>query len=187
MENQLIPLINTILKSSEFINTLQTFAARKMKSRLFSNNVRALTAAEIKKLKTRGNDAEDWKKILVQKKFKPDHIVANRFRGRCVLGFYTGKELKTASAVELPSGIYNSTIINSEIGDNCCIWNAGCISNYIINAQSVVHNVSSLECSADTTFGNGREISVGIETGAVMSSRLPKLPSHRAPGQYQPE
>ena len=165
MENQLIPLINTILKSSEFLKILQSFAERKMKSRLFGNNVRALTAAEIKKLTTLGNNAEDWKKILVQKKFKPDHIVANRFRGRCVLGFYTGKELKTASAVELPSGIYNSTIINSEIGDNCCIWNAGCISNYIINAQSVVHNVGSLECSADTTFGNGREISVGIETG----------------------
>jgi hypothetical protein len=165
MENQLTPLIKAILKSSEFLRTLETFGNKKMKSRLFGNNVRALTAAEIKKLKARGNDAEDWKKILVQKKFKPDHIVANRFRGRCVLGLFTGKELKAVSSVELPSGIYNSTIINSEIGDNCCIWNVGCISNYIIHIQAVIYNVGSLVCSRDASFGNGREISVGIETG----------------------
>ncbi len=165
MENQLTPLINSILKSSEFLKVLETVNKKKMKSRLFGNDVRTLTGQEIKKLKAQSNDAEDWKKILVTKKFRPDHIVDNQFRGQCVLGLFDGKKLHALSSVELPSGIFKSTIINSEIGDNCCIWNAGCISNYIINAQSVVYNVGSMVCSKDSSFGNGREISVGIETG----------------------
>ena len=69
------------------------------------------------------------------------------------------------SSIVLPSGIYKSTIINSEIGDNCCIWDAKCISNYIVKAGSIVYNAGSLVCSGKSSFGNGREISVGIETG----------------------
>jgi hypothetical protein len=165
MENQLTPLIDSILKSSDFLKALESIRKQKKKSRIFGDKVRVLTGPEIKKLKTQGNTAEDWKKILVHDKFKPDFIMANRFNGQCVLGLFSGKELEAVSSVKFPSGIYNSTIINSEIGDNCCIRNAGCISNYVVKTQSVIYNTGSLVCSGSTSFGNGRDISVGIETG----------------------
>jgi len=165
MENQLTPLLNQILESSAFLKALAAVSKKKMKSRLFGNKVRLLTTREIKQLKAQGNEADEWKKILVKDKFSPDHIVGNRFRGQCVLGIFTGKELKAGSSVNLSSGIYRSIIIESEIGDNCCIWNAGCIANYIVKAQSVLFNVGSLVCSRDSAFGNGRDVSVGIETG----------------------
>ncbi|MBN2403019.1 MAG: DUF4954 family protein [Spirochaetes bacterium] len=162
---QLTMVLSRIFDSSEFLQSLESAIRKKTKSRLFGNKVRVLTAREIKKLKAQGNYSEDWKKILVCNKFKTEHISENYFIGRCVLGLFDGREIKIESAMALPSGIHKSTIINSEVGDNCCVWNAKCISNYIIKGMSVINNVGSLVCSKNSSFGNGREISVGIETG----------------------
>ena len=158
-------LYKQIIESSEFLKSLESLKSRKAKSRLFGTKVRPLTIQEIKKLKTQGNRSDEWKKILVSKNFKTDFILGNNFIGKCVLGLFKGIDTNIESSVAFPSGIYNSTIINSEIGDNCCIKDAKCISNYIIKHGSVIYNIGSLVCSGYSSFGNGREISVGIETG----------------------
>jgi hypothetical protein len=165
MKQQLATLTNQILDSSEFLKALESVSKKKTKSRIFGSKVRTLTSQEIKKLKAQGNYSEDWKKILVSNRFKADCISDNRFTGKCVLGVFDGRIMKVESSADFPSGIYKSTIINSEIGDNCCVWDAKCISNYIVKAKTVIFNVGSLVCSVDSSFGNGREISVGIETG----------------------
>lgn len=158
-------LFNSILNTSEFLKTVVNINKKKTKSRIYGNKVRPLKAVEIKKLKAHGNYSDDWKKILVSEKFRTENISGNQFIGKCVFGHFDGKEIKADASLSLPSGIYNSTIKNSEIGDNCSIWSAGCISNYIIGKGAVVFEAGSLTCSENTSFGNGREISIGIETG----------------------
>ena len=158
-------LYTQILESSEFLKSLEFIKNEKSKSRLFGAKVRPLTMQEIKKLKAQGNRSDDWKMILVSKKFKADFISCNYFKGKCILGHFDGRDTKIESSASFSSGIYNSTIINTEIGDNCCIKDANCISNYIIKEDCVIHNIGSLVCSDNSSFGNGREISVGIETG----------------------
>jgi hypothetical protein len=162
---QMTDLFNRILETSEFLKATGSITKKKTGSRLFGNKIRALTSPEIKRLKSQGNFSEDWKKILVSLKFKTEHITGNYFIGKCVLGSFNGRELKAEPSAAFPSGIYKSTIINSEIGDNCCIWEVKCISNYTIKPKSVIYNTGSLVSSGKSSFGNGREISVGIETG----------------------
>ncbi len=162
---QIATLFNKILESSEFLKAAGSLNRKNAKSRIFGDKVRALTAQEIKRLKAQGNLCNEWKKILVGTKFKTEYISGNYFAGKCVLGLFDGVEVKSESSVAFPSGIYKSTIINSEIGDNCCIRETKCISNYIIKSHSLICNAGSLVCSGNSSFGNGREISIGIETG----------------------
>ncbi|MFH0975974.1 MAG: DUF4954 family protein [Spirochaetota bacterium] len=164
MENHIAELY-TILESSSFLKSIGSVNKSRTKSRIFGNRVRLLTAQEIKKLKAQGNRAGDWKNILVCSKFKTENISDNYFAGKCVLGFFSGREIKAEESAALPSGIYKSTIIDSEIGDGCCIWEAKCVSNYIVKAGSVVFYTGSLVCGGKSAFGNGRDIPIGIETG----------------------
>ena len=154
----------SIPKNSEFLKSLDPFLKARSKSRLFGAAVRPLTKKEIKGLESNGNHARDWKKISVHTGFTPDCVFNTMFHGACVLGVFNGKEVLAGASMVLPSGIYKSIIIDSEVGDNCCICNSA-ISNYLINDTALVHNVGSLSCSRSTSFGNGREIIVGIETG----------------------
>ena len=156
---------NLIPANSEFLNSLGPFCAETSRSRLFGKAVRPLTKKEIKKLESNGNHARDWKKVSVHNGFTADNVFGTMFHGACILGAFNGKDLPAAGALmALPSGIYNSIIIDSEIGDNCCVCNSG-ISNYLIKDKTFVYNVGGLTCSRNTSFGNGREIIIGIETG----------------------
>lgn len=151
---------NLIPANSEFLNSLKPFLASKLKSRLFGKAVRPLTKKEIKTLEGNGNHALDWNKISVHNGFKPDYVLDTMFRGTCVLGVFSGKDIIAGA----PSGICKSFIIDSEIGDNCCV-SASRVSNYLIVDKALVYNIGGLTCSPGSLFGNGREIIIGIETG----------------------
>jgi len=65
----------------------------------------------------------------------------------------------------LDSGLYNSKIIDCQIGDNVLISDVKCISNYIVKDKVVLFNNGIISCSAAAVFGNGVEVPVAIETG----------------------
>ena len=120
---------------------------------------------EIHLLKAQGNRAREWDSILVAPGFLPDCVWNNLFVGKCVLGVFTGGEIRVDDSVSLPTGVYGSTIIETEIGDDCLISGVGALANYLVREHSVVYRTDSLIASGNCTFGNGTEIAVGIETG----------------------
>jgi hypothetical protein len=124
----------------------------------------SLTAAQITKLKKNGNVAEDWKSVKVADGFDPDRIRNSSFYGEIVLGKFDDK-VAVGKGIELPSGIYNSTIINSVIADNALIREVKLLSNYWIKEKAVVSNVAEIATRKATAFGNGIELSLAIETG----------------------
>ena len=55
----------------------------------------------------------------------------------------------------MPVGLYNSTIISCDLGDNICIDNAYYLSHYILGNEVMIANVNELATTDYSKFGNG--------------------------------
>ncbi len=146
----------------EFPRTLKRLDAKRA---AFCGSMRNLRETEIRRLESQGNQAEDWSAIRVSADFKPDHVRGSRFFGSCFLGRFDGTMIEAVPSVPLPSGIQESTIINTVVSGECCVWNAQGVSNCFVDEGAVLYNVGTLSCSPSATFGNGRALLIGIETG----------------------
>ncbi len=162
--SQIKCLVGDVLETSELLTAVKKVSDKKAKSINYGKNVRALTKEEIKTLLKNRNYSDDWKKVLVAKDFKVNRIAGSSFFGNCVIGVFKKDDIEIAASSKLPSGIYNSIIINSEIGCDSLIMNST-VSNYYIECCAVVMNVGTLAAKEGTNFGNGRELPIAIETG----------------------
>lgn len=156
-----IPSVDSI----DHLEFLQILRRLKERRDVLCDGMRQLRGEEIRRLEALGNQAEDWSALRVSRSFIPDHVRNCRFFGTCFLGMCDGSAVDTGASVSLPSGIHDSIIVNTAIGDRCCIWNAKGVNNYFIDEGAVLYNVGSLCCSPSAVFGNGREMVIGIETG----------------------
>jgi hypothetical protein len=57
--------------------------------------------------------------------------------------------------LRMPVGLYNSTIISSDFGDNVVIDNVNYLSHYIIGNDVMIVNVNELATTSTAKFGNG--------------------------------
>jgi hypothetical protein len=154
----------SLIESSPLLKSIKRFSKKNALSRVFGNDTRPLTKKEITALVQHGNIAQNWNKISVHNGFIPDRVRNNTFLGACVLGVYSANRELTDFSMRLPSGIFGSILQDSEIGDECGIWNSG-IAGYVINEKTLVYHVGCLACSPKSSFGNGAKIVIGNETG----------------------
>jgi hypothetical protein len=115
---------------------------------------RQLSAYEIEMLVRNGNTSDNWNNILVSDAFNPELVKNCKFYGLVRIGklepFCLGfSDLKT------PVGLYNSTIISCDFGDNVVIDNVGYLSHYIIGSEVIITNVNELVTTNHAKFGNG--------------------------------
>jgi hypothetical protein len=117
-------------------------------------NFYALTLAQINILIRNGNQADDWSNILVSKKFDATLIKNCTFYGLNRIGNLSSQyhEFHDFRIIE---GIYNSTIISCDIGNNVCIDNVNYMSRYIIDDEAIVVNVNEMATTDIAKFGNG--------------------------------
>lgn len=165
MNRLLESLVGGLLERSDFVASIRTLTGAGGKSRLFGDAIRALRREEIDELESRGNRSPDWGRILVAERFTPARIGGSTFAGDCVLGVFDGGEMPVESAVSLPCGIYDSTIVHAEIGDGCLVSRVALCADYVLRERCVVFDTGALTASGKCVFGNGREIAIGIETG----------------------
>lgn len=157
-------LINEASANSEFSSDIIKLKSKKGASYLFDDSIRRLTAAEVKKLKEDGNTSDNWKNIFVVENFIPENIKNNVFVGKVILGNFPSNIIQKEGMIT-PSGIYNSVIADSEIGNGAAIRDVRNIANYIIKDNAFIVNVGKICCEGETLFANGNNISVAIETG----------------------
>src|SRR4030095_5115910 len=55
----------------------------------------------------------------------------------------------------MPVGLYNSTIISCDIGDNAVIDNVNFLSHYILGNDVILVNINELATTDHSKFGNG--------------------------------
>jgi len=115
---------------------------------------RKLSAQEIEMLVRNRNQSDDWNKILVSDAFNPELVKNCKFYGLIRIGklepfFLEFKNLR------MPVGLYNSTIISCDIGDNVVIDNVNYLGHYIIGNEVIIVNVNELATTPYAKFGNG--------------------------------
>jgi signal peptidase I len=115
---------------------------------------RNLTAYEIEVLVRNRNTSDNWNNIHVSDEFNPELVKNCHFYGLVRIG-----KLETVSLefhnVCLPVGLYNSTIISCDFGNNVIVNNVNYMSHYIIGNEVIILNVDELHATNHSKFGNG--------------------------------
>lgn len=117
-------------------------------------NYRMLTSAEKEILILNGNHSDDWNKLFVSDAFDPLLVKNCKFFGLVRIGKLEPWYLEFHN-LRMPVGLYNSTIISCDFGDNVCIDNAHYLSHYIIGNEVMIANVNELAATDYAKFGNG--------------------------------
>lgn len=115
---------------------------------------RHLTTEEIAILIQNHNYSTDWNSVMVTDTFNPQQIKNSKFYGNVWIGNISSQYLNYKD-LNLACGIYNSQIINSEIGDDNAIHHVRYMSNYITGDEVILMNVNDMETSPAPKFGNG--------------------------------
>mgnify|MGYP000196675330 CR=1 FL=1 len=115
---------------------------------------RGLTAYEIEMLVRNRNTSDDWNKILVSDKFNPELVQDCKFYGLVRIGKLEPFYLEFHN-LRRPVGLYNSTIISCDLGNNVVVDNVNYISHYIIGNDVMLVNVNEIATTDHSKFGNG--------------------------------
>ncbi len=115
---------------------------------------RKLTAQDIEALIRNRNTSDDWNKIFVSRQFNPELVRNCKFHGLVRIGKLESFYLEFHN-LRMPVGLYNSTIISCDIGNNVCIDHVNYLSHYIIGNEVMIANVNELATTDIAKFGNG--------------------------------
>jgi len=115
---------------------------------------RQLTAFEIESLVRNNNTSDDWNKLLVSNAFNAELVKNCKFFGLVRIGKLEPWYLEFHN-LRMPVGLYNSTIISSDLGDNVVIDNVNYLSHYVIGNDVMIVNVNELATTSTAKFGNG--------------------------------
>jgi hypothetical protein len=113
-----------------------------------------LTKDQISILEKNHNSSDNWNKILVSNNFNPKLVKNCKFFGLIRIG-QLKEQYHEFHNFKMPVGIYNSTIISCDLGDNVCIDNVNYLSHYIIEDDVMLANINELATTDKACFGNG--------------------------------
>ena len=142
--------------------------------------MRQLTQQEIVRLEAQSCTAENWSRILVTDEASLKYVRGVRFSGDIRLGRFE-RSFEMPGGIHKHTGLFNATLHNVTIGDDCCIENIkNYIANYDIADNCFIENVDIILCDGPTSFGNGVEVAVLNETGGREVVIHDRLTAHEA-------
>jgi hypothetical protein len=115
---------------------------------------RQLTAYEIEVLVRNRNTSANWNDILVSDAFTPELVQNCKFFGLVRIGKLDPYYLEFHN-LRRPVGLYNSTIISCDLGDNVSIDNTNYLSHYVIGNDVMIVNTNEMATTGHAKFGNG--------------------------------
>ncbi len=115
---------------------------------------RQLSAYEIEVLVRNRNTSDNWNCILVSDAFTPELVQNCKFFGLVRIGKLEPFYLEFHN-LRRPVGLYSSTIISCDLGDNVVVDNVNYLSHYIIGNDVMLVNVNELATTDTAKFGNG--------------------------------
>lgn len=119
-----------------------------------NTSYRQLTTKEIQTLVRNDNSADDWNNIEVAEEFNAKLVKRCSFFGKIRIGKLQ-PHFHEFNNLRMPVGIYNSTIISCDLGDNVVIDQLSFMSHYIIGNDVMLVNIKELSSTNHAKFGNG--------------------------------
>lgn len=119
-----------------------------------NTHYRKLSKVEIQLLEKNDNSADDWNNVLVSEAFDPLLVKRCSFFGLVRIGKLE-PYFHEFNNLHMPVGLYNSTIISCDIGDNVVIDHVSYMSHYIIGNDVMLVNINELASTNHSKFGNG--------------------------------
>jgi hypothetical protein len=126
--------------------------------------VRSLRPEEIAQLEALGNWSDDWSRVRVPPHFDGRRVRHSRFHGEVVLGKFT-RSVRLPEGIELPSGVYRSTLRGCVIGNDALVQDVGLLVNYVVGEGALLLHCGDVICDGWTAFANGIDLPLGIECG----------------------
>src|SRR5699024_4891556 len=132
------------------------YIRRRQNKKLFGEKkeYRHLTAGEIETLVQNNNTSEDWNKLWVTDAFNPDLVKRCSFYGLVRIAKLEPFYLEFKS-VRMSVGLYDSTIVSCDFGDNVVVDHVNFIGHHIIGDESILMNINELSTSPQAKFGQG--------------------------------
>ncbi len=127
---------------------------------------RGLKASELEILVRNNNSSDNWNNVLVSAQFDPHLVKGCSFFGLIRIGKLEPLSLEF-HGLRLPVGLFNSTIINCDFGDNISIHNVNYFSHFVVGNEVIIANVNELATTSTAKFGNGI-----IKEGETESQRV---------------
>ncbi|HEY9559850.1 MAG TPA: DUF4954 family protein, partial [Anseongella sp.] len=115
---------------------------------------RKLKAQEIEILVKNENTSDDWNMILVTDKFNPGYVQGCNFYGKVRIGDLEPFLLEYHE-IQHPVGLYNSTIISCDFGNNVAIDNVNHLAHYQVGNECMLLNINEMSTSNHAKFGSG--------------------------------
>jgi hypothetical protein len=115
---------------------------------------RGLKASELEILVRNNNSSDNWNNVLVSSQFDPHLVKGCSFFGLIRIGKLEPLSLEF-HGLRLPVGLFNSTIINCDFGDNVSIHNVNYFSHFVVGNEVIIANVNELATTSTAKFGNG--------------------------------
>ncbi len=126
---------------------------------------RPLQEKEIEVLTAQGCTALNWRQVEVLDGFHPAFVHHVHFSGPVRLGAFEAVS-KEDTGIPRPVGLYHLTLYNVTIGSNVRISGVrDILANYVIEDGVWIEDVACLQCSGQSTFGNGTPACVVNENG----------------------
>ncbi|MFN5335216.1 MAG: DUF4954 family protein [Bacteroidota bacterium] len=119
-----------------------------------SDQFRKLSKKEIKTLEKNGNSSDNWSNVLVKDGFNARQVVGCNFYGFIRIGNLDALCLEFHE-INKAVGLYNSTIVSCDLGDNVAIHHVRHLSHYIIGNEVIITNVDEMGTTHRAKFGNG--------------------------------
>jgi hypothetical protein len=164
IDSALEPLV-AALRDSEFLRTVRSVRRDAgAQWALAGERARPLREDEIRELSANGNTAENWRRIRVADGFHPGRVRHCDFLGYVTLGRFDGDVLGPGG-VEVPSGVYRSTLLNCVVGHEALVQNVDLLAGYALGERAVVASCGRVVCDGPTTFGNGTALPIGPQCG----------------------
>ena len=157
--------VRAAAETSELVRAVRSVAADGgVRFALGETPLRPLSRQEVELLERLGNWAQDWSRVRVAERFDPQSVRHSNFHGDVILGRFA-RSIHVAEGLELPAGIYHSTVANCVIADDVLIRHVRLLVNYEVGEAAVLVDCGSITCDRATPFGNGTDLPIAIETG----------------------
>lgn len=119
-----------------------------------SDDYRNISEEEKALLISNLNFVDDWNNLFVKEGFDPRLIRNSKFYGINRIGKIDPIYLEFKN-LRLEAGIYHSTIISSDLGDNIAIHQVNILSHYQIGDEVILFKIDELSTTNTAKFGNG--------------------------------